>query len=532
MNDIKILDCTLRDGGYVNNFKFGEKNITKIINKLSVANIDIIECGFLMSGKTDENCSLYPSVEAIEPHLIEKKADLMYVGMIAYGEISADEISPYNGKSIDGIRITFHENEIEEAFVLGKSLKEKGYQIFMQPVGTMTYTDAELIKLIDKINHLNPFAFYLVDTLGTMYKNDLLRMFYLIDHNLNDNIMIGFHSHNNLQLSFANAQELMAIQTKRQLIIDSSVFGMGRGAGNLCTELITEYINKNIKVKYDIMSLLEIVDEHLNQIFSVTPWGYSVPYYLAATSGCHPNYASYLLNKQTLSVKNISFILNQLSLEERHLFNRKKIHDLYQNFQKHEIDDGDTVEKLACLFEGKKVLVLAPGKTLLTEEQIIQQYITAENPYIVAINFMPKHHQVDCLFLSNPKRFHAFENLEHAEKTTQIITTSNLKSETGSKINYSSLIDVNREESDNSGMMCLRFLRRCGVKKVALAGFDGFTVHNEANYIEEELINRVEREALIRKNAAIIAQLQDLSETMQFDFITSSKYESDLSENM
>lgn len=524
MNSIKILDCTLRDGGYINDFNFGKKNITKIINKLSAANIDIIECGFLKSGKTDENRSLYHCVEAIEPHLVQKNDSIMYVAMIAYGDISAEEISPYNGKSINGIRITFHEYQVDEAFALGENLKQKGYKIFMQPVGTMAYSDAELLQLIKKINKLHPFAFYLVDTLGQMYKSDLLRMFYLVDHNLDPDIMVGFHSHNNLQMSFANAQELMEIQTKRQLIVDSSVFGMGRGAGNLCTELITEYINKNIKVKYDIVSLLEIVDEHLNQIFSVSPWGYAVPYYLAATNGCHPNYASYLLNKQTLSVKDINFILNQLSVEKRHLFDRKKIHDLYQAFQKHEIDDSDRVKKLSEVFEGKKVLVLAPGKTLITEEESIRKYAEQEKPYIISINFMPKNYKIDCLFISNPKRFNAIDDFATIEKSLKVITTSNLNSEVGDKVNYSSLIDSNKEESDNSGMMCLRFLKRCGVKNVALAGFDGFTVHNEANYIEEELINRVEREALIRKNAAIVAQLKDLSETMKFDFVTTSKY--------
>ena len=194
--------------------------------------------------------------------------------MIAQPYIPIDRISDYDGTSIDGIRVTFHENEIDEALIYAKQLMEKGYKVYIQPVGTTSYSDSDLLGLIEKVNTLKPYAFYLVDTLGIMYKNDLLRMFHLLENNLNTSISIGFHSHNNLQLSFSNAQELLTVHTKRNIIIDSSVFGMGRGAGNLCTELVTHYINENIEGKYDTIPLLEIIDEHLSNIFTETQWGY------------------------------------------------------------------------------------------------------------------------------------------------------------------------------------------------------------------------------------------------------------------
>ena len=82
-----------------------------------------------------------------------------------------------------------------------------------------------------------PYAFYLVDSFGTMKRKDMLRFFYMIEHNLREDIVIGFHSHNNLQLAYANAQTLVDLQTSRSLILDSSIMGMGRGAGNLNSEL-------------------------------------------------------------------------------------------------------------------------------------------------------------------------------------------------------------------------------------------------------------------------------------------------------
>ena len=92
MNRIRILDCTLRDGGYINHFRFGDRTICYIISKLAKASIDIIECGFLQSGAFDRDCSLYGSIGAIRQHIGEKNKNLMYVAMIQYGGTSNYEI--------------------------------------------------------------------------------------------------------------------------------------------------------------------------------------------------------------------------------------------------------------------------------------------------------------------------------------------------------------------------------------------------------------------------------------------------------
>lgn len=84
---------------------------------------------------------------------------------------------------------------------------------------------------------------------------DLTRLFYLVEHNLNENIKIGFHSHNNMQLAYSNAQSLVDLHSDRELIIDASVYGMGRGAGNLNTELFVQYLNDNADGNYDIKPL-------------------------------------------------------------------------------------------------------------------------------------------------------------------------------------------------------------------------------------------------------------------------------------
>ena len=124
MSDVQILDCTLRDGGYINDFNFGQYGIRKIISQLTLAGIDIIECGFLEDCEYDPNYSVFNKVEQIAPFIPADHASSMYVAMACYGEYDINQLSPYDGKSIDGIRVSFHYNEIEEAIDFCWRIKE------------------------------------------------------------------------------------------------------------------------------------------------------------------------------------------------------------------------------------------------------------------------------------------------------------------------------------------------------------------------------------------------------------------------
>ncbi|MGN7385513.1 aldolase catalytic domain-containing protein [Sporosarcina sp. SAFN-015] len=528
MAKIKILDCTLRDGGYINDWNFGEKTIKKIISKLSQSNIDIIECGFITSVEFDQNKSLFDSIERIRNYIEPKNEDISYVGMIAQPYPPIESISICDGNSIDGIRVTFHEDEIEEALIYGKHLMQKGYKVYIQPVGTTSYSDSALLELIHKVNDLKPYAFYLVDTLGIMYKNDLLRMFHLLDNNLEESISIGFHSHNNLQLSFSNAQELLMLLTKRNIIIDSSVFGMGRGAGNLCTELITHYVNKNIEEKYNTIPLLEIYDEHLSKISTDIQWGYSMPYYIAAVNNCHPNYASHLLNKQTISIKLINTILKQLPDEKRDLFDKNYIEDLYISNQIHFVNDSHSLETIKNLVDKKKILILAPGRSIETHMDKINNFIKEHNPFVISVNFIPDSYKCDALFISNLKRFENMSDTinERSSKTT-IITTSNIITSdkySSLVVNYSDLLVDNSAISDNAGLMLINLLQNISINSINLAGFDGFSLDKSSNYYSAEIVNNAESENLVKKNEAITNYLININKNMEVCFLTDSVY--------
>lgn len=526
------MDCTLRDGGYINDWRFGRKTITSILDKLENAKIDIIECGFLTGMVQDPECSLYNSVSGIEAVLPKRQHDSMYVAMIAIGEkeLHPTELQPYDGKSIDGIRLTFHKEEIRQAIRWAGIIMEKGYKVFMQPVGTVFYSDIELLLLVEKMNQLNPYAFYIVDTLGSMYRNDVSHRFYLIDENMNPEIHLGFHGHNNLQLAFSNAQVLGKIQTKRTLILDSSVYGMGRGAGNLPTELITQYINKNIASRYDVSMVMDIYDEYISSIRKQYEWGYTVPYHIAASNVCHPNYAAYLINKQTLTMKDIEKIIQSIPEEYKVLYDPTLIEQLYARFQSKKIDDSAAVEEITKTIRGRKLLLLAPGKSLLSEYETIMEFIDRENPYVISVNFVDAKYRMDACFVSNHKRMDNISREIRLLKQVRVILTSNLPGEPKEGclyVDYDRYTNRDKMISDNAGLMLLKLLMRCGAEEIYLAGFDGFHRRHNGNYYSEELNFKVDGEEVQEKQNRIRRQLRELSETMKLTFITPSVYEQD-----
>ena len=147
--------------------------------------------------------------------------------MIDFGQYNLAELNYIQSSFLFVIRLAFHKQDSKNIETSCKIIKEKGYHLFLQPIVTVNYTDEELLELIDFTNKIEPYAFYIVDSFGSLKKNDLQRMLYLIDNNLKQNVILGFHSHNNLQMAYSNAQVVTQLQTNRKIIIDSSIFGMG-----------------------------------------------------------------------------------------------------------------------------------------------------------------------------------------------------------------------------------------------------------------------------------------------------------------
>jgi len=321
MNNIKILDCTLRDGGYINNWDFGADTSKEIINFLDKSNIELIEIGFLIDKANSKNQTLFDDFDKINNFIPKNANKNKLLLMLNPKDFKIDKIPNAENSLVKGIRLIFKKEQSKKALEYCKKLKEKNYALFINPTFINQYQKEEFIELIKEINKINPFAFSIVDSMGAMNQKDLSFFFELCDKYLAKDIAICFHPHNNLKQAFSNTQHLIKINKKRKLIIDSSVFGMGRGAGNLNSEVICKFLNENFNKNYNLDFIQKIISKRISLIFNITPWGYSEAYKLSAIYLCHPNYAKYLTDKN-IELSKIDLILK--SIPE----NKKCIYDV------------------------------------------------------------------------------------------------------------------------------------------------------------------------------------------------------------
>lgn len=522
MNKIKVLDCTLRDGGYCNDWKFGFDNEKKIVNSLIEANIDIIECGFLTNKVVyEKGISKFTDVNQVTEILPKNNKDKMFVCLMNYGEYFIEDLPECDGKSITGIRIAFHKKDMIDALELGHKIKQKGYKVFIQPMVTLNYSDEEFLKLIKLANELEPEAFYIVDSFGMMKRKNLIRLFYMIEHNLKEEIYIGFHSHNNMQLSFSNAQTLVDTQTNRNIIIDTSVFGMGRGAGNLNTELFVEYLNDNANGMYYLKPLLQVIDEVLNHFYYENYWGYSLPNYLSASYNTHPNYAEYLSKKNTLTIENIDEIFMMIENSKRGNFDKKYIEELYVRYMETGNTNSTHINELENQLKGKTILIIAPGKSSFDECEKIKEFASRSNVISISVNFDYSMHDTDYIFLSNLRRFKELPK----NKRNKAIVTSNIPSDgVYLQTQYRNLLNNNEAIKDNAGMMLIKYLIDFDVKEIVIAGMDGYSHDNSENYFNNnmQLINK--SKDLDTMNYAMTEILKDYSKKININFLTKIKY--------
>ena len=519
MNNLKVLDCTLRDGGYCNSWFFGKDNIHKIINYLIEANIDIIECGFLTNKIIyDSNVSKYNSVDQLNSFIPNNKKEKTFVAMINYGEFDADSLPLFQKGGIDGFRIAFHKKNRFEALAMCKKIKSKGYKVFIQPMVSVSYSDLEFIEMIKCVNEFKPYAFYIVDSFGMMKNKDLLRLFYMVENNLDASIKIGFHSHNNLQLAYSNALSLISVQSNRDLIIDASVMGMGRGAGNLNTELFVEHLNDIFNTTYYIKPLLKIADEVLTFFYQKNYWGYSLPNYLSAKHNAHPNYAGFLADKNTLSFENIDEIFGMLDEEKKVEYDKNYIETLYLNYMEKTNNQISRSEALKSILQGKTVVLIAPGKSSYDEREMI---LKANKDIKISINFNYSCVKTDYIFVSNIRRF---KELNDSSKPKCIVTSNIPYDNVFYQVPYKSLLNDEDFVQDNAGLMAIKFLIEYGVKRIYLAGFDGYSYDSSENYGESKMQIVAKKAVLDKINAGMNKILNKYAKEVELVFLTRERF--------
>jgi len=527
MGKINVLDCTLRDGGYVNDWAFGKDAIIGLLNKMSLANVECVEVGFLRPVAYDENRSLFPDKSSLDGILKNKNKNIKYFVMYDVSNpIDIDSFPKNDGKGIDGIRVIYKKDKLSDGIAAVKKFMELGYLVAANFVSTNFYTDEEFVDGIKTFNEIKPYTITIVDTFGSMKNDEFLHYVRLADQYLDKDIMLSYHAHNNLQQAYQNAVSFVNLKLDRDILIDASVFGMGRGAGNLNLELFAEYLNTNFGKDYHIVPVLETMDEYLQETYRKNFWGYSLPLYISGTLNVHPNYAIYLAEKNTLTEKSLYEILKNIKEEDRQKYKKEIAENYYIEYMNVFKDDVEDIKKLTDEMKGKNILVIAPGRSINDNKEKINEELSKSDTIGISLNFYNNDFKTDYLFSSNMRRYSKLDDKIGNDIKIKVILTSNMREAKNKNyvINFFSLALESKDIIDNAALMVFKLLVKLGIKGVKVAGMDGYDVHNPYVYSDESTQFDFSNVADMR-NKLIKKELEQIKKSLKVEFITKSLYE-------
>ncbi len=518
---IHLLDCTLRDGGHQNNSNFGEDVIKNIIVGLCEAKTDYIEVGFLREKNIGTDYAASNDIRELENRFCfcKDNRNTKYTVMIQEDQYDINKLPVCEG-CIRQIRVSFHDYDKEDGLEYCKGVISRGYRCHVNPINVIGYSDAEVLELITAVNNMGADTFTLVDTFGSMMKEDLLRLLMLVDNNLKSDITIGFHLHDNLQMSFSLAQTIVeSVSDKRNIIIDGSLLGMGREPGNLCIELMMEYLNNKKNAAYDVDAALDIIDSYIVRLKETYPWGYETAYSLSAQYKMHRSYAEYLMKKQKLKTKQIKQILGMVEKDKKSRYDEPYIEQLYEKVIDTEIDDSAFRKRLLDEVADKKILLIAPGHSLIECNKELQIFCNENDLFVISANFDPLNFKSDYIFCSNAKRL---DRIKGSVPSSRIIVSAHLQEASivnANKVNTNELGWFGNIFWDNCMLMLLHLVERLGIKECYIAGWDGFSEKDNFVDVCMESTYRYDEE-----NLKVIEILNSYFRGMILHFLTPSVY--------
>jgi 4-hydroxy 2-oxovalerate aldolase len=287
--EIKVVDCTIRDGGLMNKWQFDDDLVEQVYLANTAAGIDYMEIGYLSSESAFDRKEYGPwrfcaeeDLHRIIGHNGEKKVKLS--AMADIGRIDYDDIPQRSESSLDMVRVACYVHQIDKAIALGHHCMDKGYETTINLMAVSTVGLRDLEEALDDLAQSRVPIVYLVDSFGAFYSEDIDTLSQKYMAALPDKT-IGIHTHNNQQLAFANT--ISAIINGANYL-DASLYGIGRGAGNCPLELLISFL-KNPKFK--VGPLIKVIESHIVPWRKKIDWGYFIPYMVTGVLNQHPRTA-------------------------------------------------------------------------------------------------------------------------------------------------------------------------------------------------------------------------------------------------
>ena len=289
--EIKVLDCTLRDGGLINNHQWEDGFVRAVYDTLVAAGVDYMEVGYKGSKKLYPPGEYGPWKHCDEETLrrvIGDNPNSIKISAMADAEKSdyAEDIIPKDESVIDMIRVATYIHQIPVAIDMVRDAHDKGYEVALQLMAVSVVSDRDLADALEVIREQPISALYCVDSFGALYSEQVRDYLQIYLKALEGtDIEVGMHAHNNQQLAYANTIEACIVGANR---LDGTMNGMGRGAGNCPLELLIGFLKNP---KFRLRPVLECIQKHCFPLREQMEWGYRVPYMLTGQLNRHPRAA-------------------------------------------------------------------------------------------------------------------------------------------------------------------------------------------------------------------------------------------------
>lgn len=302
----KIIDCTIRDGGLINNFHFDEKLVKSVHEACKSSGIEYMEIGYKASEKyfsrNEFGLWKFCKEEEIRRVLGEEKSSVKLSVMADVGRTDSSDILPKSESIISMIRVAAYIEQVEEAIEMIKEFSDKGYETTLNLMAASKLLENDLNKALKLIAASNVAAVYLVDSYGALYTEDAVRLTEkYLSFMTNVGKEVGIHAHNNRQMAYANT--LSAIKAGATFA-DATFGGMGRGAGNCPMELL---LGNDESKKYNMRPVIECIQDYIKPLREEINWGFDIPYMLTGQYNLHPRPAISFLNNNSYNDKYVEF---------------------------------------------------------------------------------------------------------------------------------------------------------------------------------------------------------------------------------
>jgi len=383
----KILDCTLRDGGYYVDWDFDESTVKKYLSAVAIAKIDIIELGFrFLSVNKFYGASAYStdvylnSINLPTNVLVSVMVNATELIQYEHGINSAVNKLFYEKKEspVDIVRIAVNVKEIEEVFEISEKIHDLGYRVFLNLMQVDSVNNTELSRIASLVSDWETIeVLYFADSLGSLNSYSV--------ENIVDSLLIGWsgaigiHAHDNKGLALSNslAAHMVGVQ-----YLDSTFLGMGRGAGNTRTEFILTEMRSLSLGDYYPDAIFPLILNEFSKLQRRYKWGPSIYYYLSASYGIHPTYIQSMLGDERYGPEETLSAINFLKPNNSSFFNIENMFRASLGVEGDE--DGSWFAKDWA--KNKTILIIGSGKSTERYIEIIKDFIAKMEPIVLCLN--------------------------------------------------------------------------------------------------------------------------------------------------